>query len=143
LFYIVTLLVFAFDSFIKHLVTSRLALGASTPIIKGIFHLTYVRNTGVAFGLFPDQRLFLVLIGLAVCSAVIYFYAKAKKEEVIFKFYLALILGGSLGNLYDRIFFGYVIDYLDIRVFPVFNFADVAINAGVLLVILDFLFRRK
>jgi signal peptidase II len=139
LFYLVALLVFAVDCLIKFVVSTRLALAGSVPVIKGIFHLTYVRNTGVAFGLFPDLRLFLVLIGLAVCAAVIYFYAKTKKEEL----YLALILGGSLGNLYDRIFLGYVVDYLDFRVFPVFNFADIAINLGVFLIIVDIFRGRK
>lgn len=139
MFYLVALLVFAVDCLIKFIVSTRLTPAGSLPLIKGIFHLSYVRNTGVAFGLFPDQRLFLILIGLAVCAAVIYFYRKNKTEEV----YLALILGGSLGNLYDRIFLGYVVDYLDFRVFPVFNFADIAINLGVFLIIIDLLRGRK
>jgi signal peptidase II len=113
------------------------------PVIKGIFNLTYVRNPGVAFGLFPGQRLILVFIGIAVCAAVIYFYMKGDREDILFKVYLAVILGGSLGNLFNRIFSGYVIDYLDFRVFPVFNFADIAINIGVFLVILDLAIRRK
>ncbi len=138
MFYLIALLVFAFDLLIKLAVSTRLAPARSIPVIKGIFNLTYVRNTGVAFGLFPDQRLILVLIGIAVCAAVIYFYAKIKREDFLFKAYLAIILGGSLGNLFDRIFFGYVIDYFDLRVFPVFNFADIAINLGVFLIILDF-----
>lgn len=141
--YLVALLVFSVDCLIKFMVSSRLAPAGSLPVIKGVFNLTYIQNNGVAFGLFPDQRLLLVLIGIAVCAVVVYFYSKAKREEVLFKIYLALILGGSLGNLYDRIVFGYVVDYLDFRVFPVFNFADIAINAGVFLVILDLFIRRK
>jgi signal peptidase II len=139
LFYLIAFLVFAADQIIKLVVSSRLAPARSIPVIKGIFNLTLVRNTGVAFGLFPGQRMLLVLIGIAVCAAVIYFYSKIKREDLLFKAYLAVILGGSLGNLYDRIFYGQVIDYLDFRVFPVFNFADIAINLGVLLVILDFI----
>lgn len=139
MFYLVALLVFAVDCLIKYVVSTRIAPGGSLPLIKGIFHITYVRNAGVAFGLFPDQRLLLVLIGIAVCAAVIYFYTKIRTEDI----YLALILGGSLGNLYDRIFLGYVVDYLDFRVFPVFNFADIAINLGVFLIIIDLLRGRK
>jgi signal peptidase II len=143
LFYLIALLVFAIDYLIKFTVSARLAPAKSITVIKGLFNLTYVRNTGVAFGLFPGQRLILVLIGIAVCAAVIYFYAKIKREDFLFKVYLAIILGGSMGNLFDRVFFGYVIDYFDVRVFPVFNFADVAINLGVFLIILDFALRRE
>jgi signal peptidase II len=143
LFYLVSLFVFAIDLLIKAIVSTYLAPIKSVPVIKGVINLTYVRNTGVAFGLFPDQRLFLVLIGIAVCAVVVYFYVNAKREEVLFKTYLAMIMGGSLGNLYDRVFFGHVIDYIDFRVFPVFNFADIAINLGVFLIILDIFLKRK
>ena len=140
MFYLIALLVFVVDHLIKSAVLAGIAPSRSIPVIKGILYLTYVRNTGVAFGLFPGQRLILVLIGIAVCAAVVYFYAKIKKEDIFFKVYLAIILGGSLGNLCDRVFLGHVIDYLDFRVFPVFNFADIAINLGVFLIILDYVF---
>jgi len=143
LFYLVSFLVFAIDLLIKSIVSIRLAPIRSMPLIKGVLNLTYVRNTGVAFGLFPGQRLFLVLIGIAVCAVVVYFYVNATREEVLFKAYLAMIMGGSLGNLYDRVFFGHVIDYIDFRVFPVFNFADIAINLGVFLIIVDIFLKRK
>ena len=143
MFYFIALLVFAADLIVKYMISAFLSPIGSIPVIKGIFNLTYVRNPGVAFGLFPGQRLILVLIGIAVCAAVIYFYAKGDKKDVLFISYLAIILGGSLGNLFNRIFSGYVIDYLDFRVFPVFNLADVAINLGVFLIILDLAVRRK
>lgn len=143
MFYLVAFLVFAFDLFIKFLVSSHLLYGRSIPVIKGVLNLTYVRNPGGAFGLFPGQRLPLILIGIAICAVVIYFYTKAKKEDALLKVYLAIIFGGSVGNLFDRIFFGHVIDYLDFRIFPVFNFADIAINLGVFLVILDLFLRRE
>ena len=143
MFYLVSLFVFAIDLLIKFIVSTRLAPIGSLPVIKGVLNLTYVRNTGVAFGLFPGQRLLLILIGIAVCAVVVYFYVNAKREEVLFKTYLAMIMGGSLGNLYDRVFFGHVIDYIDFRVFPVFNFADIAINLGVFLIILDIFLKRK
>lgn len=143
MFYFVALAVFAADLFIKSIVSTRLAPGRSVSVIKGILNLTYVRNTGVAFGLFPDMRLLLVFIGIVICAAVIYFNAKIKSDNMFLRICLAIILGGSLGNLYDRVSFGYVIDYIDFRVFPVFNFADIAINLGVFLIIADFFIKRE
>ena len=142
MFYFAALAVLAVDLLIKFLVSTRLAPAGSVPVIKGLFALTYVQNSGVAFGLFPHMRLLLVFTGIAICALVIYFHAKINKENIYLQFCLAIILGGSLGNLFDRIFLGYVVDYLDLRVFAVFNFADVAINFGVFLIIIDFLFKR-
>jgi len=142
LFYLFALVVFLADRSIKYIITSQMAPGRSISIIKAFLNITYVRNTGVAFGLFPGKRLFLVLIGLAICAIVIYFNSKTSRENMLLKLCLTIILGGSLGNLFDRIFFGYVIDYLDFRVFPVFNLADIAINLGVFLIIMDFVFKR-
>ena len=113
------------------------------PVIKGFFNLTYVRNTGVAFGLFPDQRLFLILIGIIVCFLVVYYRERSGNTNLLLNVYLGLILGGSLGNLFDRVVYGYVTDYMDFRVFPVFNLADMCINLGVILIILNFIVERK
>jgi len=143
LFYFAAFLVFAADLLIKLIVSSRLSPAQSIPLIKGILNLTYVRNTGVAFGLFPGQRAPLILIGIAVCAIVLYFYAKAGKADPLLNIFLAVILGGSLGNLFDRVAFGYVVDYIDFRVFPVFNFADIAINLGVLFIILHLFLKRE
>lgn len=143
MFYPIAFLVFVLDTFVKTLISGRFHPAKSVPIIKGILNLTYVRNTGVAFGLFPGKRLLLILISIAVCSIVIYFYTKTKKKDLLLKVAFAIILGGSLCNLFDRVFYGYVIDYVDFRVFPVFNLSDVAINLGVFLIILDLFFKRK
>ena len=143
MFYPIALLVFALDTFIKTIISSHMSPAISSPLIKGILNLTYVRNTGVAFGLFPGKRLLLILISIAVCAIVIYFYTKTKKKDLLLKAAFAIILGGSLCNLFDRIFYGYVIDYVDFRVFPVFNLSDVAINLGVFLIILDLFYKRE
>ncbi len=137
MFYLVSLLIFAIDRAIKVLVSVKLDPAQSIPIIKNIIHITYVQNTGVAFGFFRGQRFALVAIGLLVCAVVVYFYSRLNIKDALLVAALAVILGGSLGNLYDRVFLGYVIDYIDLRVFPVFNLADVAINIGVLLIILE------
>lgn len=140
---IVAFLVFAVDLLIKRSIMLFFAPAQSVPLIKGFLHLTYVQNTGVAFGLFRNQRSALILIGIIVCAAVTYFYARAGKRDTLLRFSLAIILGGSLGNLFDRMFYGYVVDYIDFRFFPVFNLADIAINLGVFLVLADILLKRQ
>ena len=143
MFYPIALLVFAFDTFIKTVFSCHFLPATSVPLIKGVLNLTYIRNTGVAFGFMPGQRLLLILISMAVCAIVIYFYTKTKKKDFLLRVSFAIILGGSLSNLFDRVFYGYVIDYIDLRVFPVFNLSDVAINLGVFLIILDLFMKRK
>ena len=143
MFYPIALLVFVFDTFVKTFISGHFYPARSVSLIKGLLNLTYVRNTGVAFGLFPGKRILLILISIAVCAIVVYFYTKTKKKDFLLKIAFAIILGGSLCNMFDRIFYGYVIDYIDFRVFPVFNLSDVAINTGVFLIILDLFLKRK
>lgn len=142
MFYIVTFLVFSIDIALKRLAVLYLAPVQSIPVIKGVLSLTYVQNTGVAFGYLRGQRPLLILIGVLVCVIVIYFNQRLGQRDILLKLCLAVILGGSLGNLYDRVFWGYVVDYIDFRVFPVFNFADISINAGVFLILMELLLRR-
>jgi signal peptidase II len=143
LFYIVSFLTFLADLIFKKLAAVKLPAGTTFPVIKGLLHLTLVRNYGVAFGLFPYQRPYLILVGIIICAVIIYMYVQTPASEFLLRLSFALILGGSLGNLFDRIFHGYVIDYLDFRVFPVFNLADTAINVGIALILLDLILKRK
>jgi len=143
LFFIVAFLVFLADLIFKRLAVAYLAPAGSLPVINGVMSLTYVQNTGVAFGFLRGHRPLLILIGVLVCLVVAYFDQRLGKEDRFFKFCLAMILGGSLGNLSDRIFLGYVVDYIDFRVFPVFNFADMAINSGVFLIFYKMFFNKS
>jgi signal peptidase II len=143
LFYIVAAIVFAADLATKKIVSSILEPAQSIPIIKGLLNITYIQNTGVAFGLFPNQRIALVIIGVVVCAVILYYFSKAKKRDILLQIAFAIIFGGSLGNLFDRVFYGYVIDYIDVTFFSVFNFADIAINAGVLLILCDIFFKGE
>ena len=133
--------VFLLDLLIKTTVHYLLPPATSIPIIKGFLHVTYVQNTGAAFGILPNQRMSLILIGIIVCTVIVYLFNKTRKPDILLRLGYSAILGGSLSNLLDRIIHGYVIDYIDFRVFPVFNFGDIAINLGVLLVFLGILFR--
>ncbi len=133
-FYLIAVLIIVADQLIKYFVHSSMRLSQSIPVINNILNLTYVRNTGAAFSLFVGFSSYLVVIGLVVAAAVVYFHYKGPKKNYYLQIGLAFVLGGSLGNLIDRAFRGYVIDYIDIMIWPVFNLADIMINVGVILI---------
>lgn len=139
LFYLLASTIAIIDQLLKYFVAKLLFAGQSLPLLNGILKLTYVRNTGAAFSLFVGFSPYLAVVSLIVILIVIYFHHKIPANNQWMQTGLAFILGGSLGNLLDRIFRGYVIDYLDFRIWPVFNFADVMINVGVILVALKLL----
>jgi signal peptidase II len=142
LFYAGALLIVVIDQLLKYLVHVHIKLGQAIPLLGGVLKLTHVRNTGAAFSLFVGFSPYLAFVGTAVVLAVIYFHYKIPPQSRILQFSLAFVLGGSLGNLLDRIFRCYVIDYIDVTIWPVFNFADIMINLGVILIIFE-LFAKK
>ena len=142
MFYLVAWLVLCMDQLFKYLITRSIPLGQSIPAVPKILKLTLVQNTGAAFSLFTGLSSYLAVIGIIISVLVIYFHYRVSGSEYLLQTGLALILGGSLGNLIDRLFRGGVIDYLDISPlinWPVFNFADILINLGVFLIMLRIL----
>lgn len=135
---IISLIVIIIDRILKVLVTNNFALNVRNKIIDGFFYITNCHNEGAAFSLFSGNVLFLIFITLIVLFLI---YRTINKENVnkIGVLAYGLLLGGILGNLYDRIFYGYVIDYLDFRIFKfnfaIFNLADAAIVVGAILLI--------
>jgi signal peptidase II len=128
------ILVLFLDQLSKHLAAKNLILNQSVPIIKGIFHLTLIHNRGAAFGILKNQAPLFIFISLFAIILIYFNLKKSRnKENIVFNISLALILGGALGNLIDRLFLGYVIDFLDFRIWPVFNVADSAITIGAIL----------
>ena len=134
IFYLLALVMLVFDQIFKYLVHKLMYFGQSIPVYSSFVKLTYVRNTGAAFSLFVGFSSYLIVIGIAVVIAVIYFHHRLSSKNYWMQTALAFVLGGSLGNLLDRIFRSYVIDYIDITVWPVFNFADIMINVGVIMI---------
>lgn len=130
-------LVLLLDQITKLAVRRYLLPGESLPILPGIFHLSYVQNPGAAFGILKYQTGFFVGIAALVVVAIV-FYAP-RVDPGLLSLALALELGGALGNLIDRLRFGYVVDFLDFRIWPVFNVADMAIVIGVGLIFLHLL----
>ena len=137
------ILVFIIDQLVKHLVVSTMHLGQSLPVIKGIFHITYVLNPGAAFGMLEHQRWFFILVALAAGLLGAAFYKKLQQESFLMRSGAGLLLGGAVGNLADRIQSGLVVDFLDFRIWPVFNIADIAICAGAGILIFDIWQRRN
>ena len=131
------LFIFLLDQFTKFLIRKNFQLNGSMAIIKGIFHLTYVTNTGSAFGLFKGLNWLFMLFSIAVTIAIFY-YSRKKigKKERFLQFAVGLLLGGTIGNMIDRILYGAVTDFLDFRVWPVFNIADSAVTISVIILII-------
>lgn len=147
--WVVTILVL--DQLTKMIVDRTMALHQSIPIIDGVFSLTYVRNTGAAFGIFSGSheafRLpFLILVSVLALGFVVVMLKRLRDEEKGLITALSLIIGGAIGNLVDRILYGEVIDFLDFYWshyhWPAFNVADSCITIGVLIT-LFYLIRAK
>jgi signal peptidase II len=128
------------DQFVKELVRFRFLPGESLPVISGIFSLTYVRNTGAAWGLFDGSNVALAFFSLIVLVMLIVFRRHFIGTHLVQRIALGFLAGGILGNLFDRLRLGYVVDYLHFYRggyhFPSFNIADAAICSGVILYLL-------
>ncbi len=132
IFFGIVALIFLLDQAIKYCIRSKIALGGSVLVIPNIFHLTNFKNTGAGFSILQDQTLILIFISLMVVGYILFSLDKIMQRKPLFQYLVALVLGGALGNLYDRIVFGYVTDFLDFQVWPVFNIADSALSIGIL-----------
>lgn len=129
------------DQIIKYFVFAYLQPVGSVSVIDNIFSLTYVENKGVAFGMFSDMRWIFVALTSILLVIIIFYMFKKRPKGKFFYVCAALIIGGGIGNLIDRIFYGYVIDYLSLSFFPpVCNFADYCITAGTIMLVIYLLF---
>lgn len=121
------------DRLTKLLAFSGLSDSQSITVIPNIFHITLVLNKGVAFGLLKDQKVLFISVSLLAILFIMVYASRHRAMGAILSSSLGLILGGAAGNLVDRIRFGYVIDFIDFRIWPVFNVADSCITIGTLL----------
>lgn len=138
---LISIICILIDRVTKLIITSNFKLNESISLIDNFFNLTYVRNEGAAWSIFSGNRLFLILIGILSIVLIYHFLIKNKSLKKTETFIYGLLLGGIVGNLIDRIVFGYVIDFLDFLIFgynfPVFNLADTFIVVSVFLIIID------
>jgi len=140
------------DQVTKALILKHLPLGGSVPVIPGFFAITHVHNPGGAFGFLAGmsaevRSLLFVAVSLLAAGLIVYFYWQTPLRQRVLAFGLALVLGGAVGNLVDRIRFGIVVDFLDVYIedlhWPAFNVADSAITVGVFIFAFYLLFRRN
>lgn len=127
-------LIFALDQTSKYLVVQHIALNSSWsffPNLAKIFQFTFVTNSGAAFGMFPQLGGIFMVIAIVVIASIVIFYRHLPTYSIWVRLSLALQLGGALGNLLDRVTRGYVIDFVDIGFWPIFNVADLSIVLGV------------
>ncbi len=129
---VLSLVVLGADQLTKYFVRTYMEVGESIPE-DGIIRLTYIQNTGSAFGLFPNQTLILTIAAVIGVGIIGYFLIKGSDTGVLLSISLALQLGGAIGTIIDRVTYGHVVDFVDLRIWPIFNVADSSITIGFLL----------
>src|SRR3989338_11053769 len=110
------LIIVLLDQLAKFLIRQNFQLSQSTPIIKNILHFTYITNTGSAFGLFKGFNLIFILFSAIVVILIFYFVREIRENEKALQFFAGLLLGGTIGNMADRLFYGHVTDFIDFRI---------------------------
>ena len=131
-----SLLIALLDQLTKFFIKQNFQSNQSIPIIKNFLHFTYITNTGSAFGLFKGFNILFILFSIIVVFVLLYYFKKIKENERLLQFSVGLLLGGTIGNLIDRIVYGAVIDFIDFRIWPVFNIADSAVTISIILLII-------
>lgn len=144
IFFGIAFLVIFLDQLTKYLVKSNLSISQSLPVIKNFFSITLIKNFGIGFGMLnnPAARWILVCVTIVIIGIILYYY-KQVPEKYLPLIAAALVLGGAIGNLIDRILLGFVIDFLDFTVWPAFNIADSAVTIGVICLIIYFITEKK
>lgn len=134
----ISLLLVVIDQIVKILVINKMALQQSIIVINNFFNITYVRNTGAAWSILSGNVLLLIMISVLALVTIYYYLIKDKDLNKIDIVSYSMLIGGIIGNLIDRIVHGYVIDYLDFKIFnynfPIFNIADTLIVISIIII---------
>ncbi len=144
-FWICGVMVFLLDRWTKFLVVQKMNMGETIPVIKDFLHITYIKNPGAAFGILAEKTWFFIIVTIAILIIIIYFNYTLGKDNVLFSIVFGLVAGGAVGNLFDRLQSGLVVDFIDFRVvWPyIFNLADAAIVVGMVLLAWQILMSEK
>ncbi|MGN0456750.1 MAG: signal peptidase II [Acutalibacteraceae bacterium] len=139
--FIIAAVSIAADQLIKILVINNLKPVKSVTVIENLLNFTYVENKGMAFGMLANQRWIFIALTSAVIVALAVAVFKLKKQGTMFYISAALLIGGGIGNMIDRLLYGYVVDYISLSFFPpVCNFADYCVTAGVMMLLIYLFF---
>ncbi len=136
-FFLIVSAIYVLDQCSKLFIVRTMELHQSLPVINNVFHITHVHNYGAAFGILAHRTEFFIMVALLVVLLILAYLKYLPEGHHLLRIALALQLGGALGNLSDRVRLGFVVDFFDFRVFPVFNIADMAIVIGVGFVVFD------
>lgn len=135
-----SIILLVIDIVIKLIISNKLIFNESICIINNFFYITYVKNTGVAWSILSGKINLIIIITLIIISVLIIYIFNKKNYSILEIISYSMILSGSMGNLIDRIIYGYVIDYLDFNIlgynYPIFNFADMCIVIGIILILI-------
>lgn len=138
--------IFLLDRFTKVLVINNLTLGESLSVIDGFLNITYVNNHGAAFGIMDGKVIFIVVVSVLIFAYLIYEIRKDSHSKLITTS-ISFVIGGLLGNLFDRVVYGHVIDFLDFNFFghdfAIFNIGDSFIVIGTILLAIGFLLEER
>jgi len=137
--YLIALSIIILDQLTKYLVSVNIS--KPIPLLKNVLHLTYIKNTGAAFGILQNQTLFLIVISALVIGCLFYYCNKIPNSRKM-QFFVALLLGGAIGNFIDRVRLGYVIDFIDFWIWPAFNIADSAVSVGAIGLVIYLLLKK-
>lgn len=140
----IAFIVLGVDQIVKYLISAFfVSHPTAVEVIPSVFYLAYVRNTGIAFGLFRDHTTLLMIAIVGSIIALMIYVITTDDKKWYHRLAYGFIFGGAFGNIVDRIYRGYVVDFLDFRICPVFNCADACISVGVGILILDMLINNK
>ena len=147
IYYVIALLVIALDQLTKWMIVKNMEYGESIKIIENLLYITSHRNRGAAWGILQGQMWFFYLITIIVIIAIVYYIQKMAKRNGLLGTSLALMLGGAIGNLIDRVFRQEVVDFVHTYIFsysfPVFNIADASLTIGVFLLVIHMFLEEK
>lgn len=124
------------DQITKFAVRSRMEIGETLPVFRGVLDFTYVQNRGAAFSLFQNSQLITVILPVITMIAGVLFLLHLRKKEKLAELGVLLIMSGGIGNLIDRTVMGFVTDMISVGSFPVFNVADICVTVGCAVLIL-------
>ena len=140
--FILTIILVIIDLTVKLIIKNTMIPNQSITIINNFFYITYVKNTGAAWSILSGRKIFLIIFSLIVIISIIYYIIKRKENNRLESIGYSMVLSGAIGNLIDRIIYGYVIDYLDFYIFnydyPIFNIADILIVIGIIIIFISY-----
>lgn len=134
--FLITILTIFIDQITKFFISKN--INTQITIIKKVLYFTFVKNTGAAFGILKNQTILLIWFSVIVVGVIFFLYDKIPNKKSV-QIFTALILGGTISNLVDRLRLNYVIDFIDFKVWPAFNIADAAVTIGCIGLIIYFM----